>query len=73
MAIAAVRGMVHPQLKRSRWQRCLVASLPLQAPLCSFQELVNVENNPMPLSEVGIWMDSSGLFDVPGLLHARSC
>jgi len=29
-----------------KWQ-----SQPFEAPLCSFQELVNVENNPMPLSE----------------------
>ena len=31
----------------------------LQAPLCSFQELVNVENNPMPLSEAGHWTGST--------------
>ncbi|CAE7699148.1 unnamed protein product [Symbiodinium microadriaticum] len=31
---------------RWKWQ-----SQPFEAPLCSFQELVNVENNPMPLSE----------------------
>ncbi|CAE7265048.1 unnamed protein product [Symbiodinium pilosum] len=31
---------------RWKWQ-----SQPFEAPLCSFQELVNVENNPTPLSE----------------------